>query len=182
MRRPAPDDIAFLQYTSGSTSAPKGVMVSHANLIANLAMIRIAFGNTRRSTYVSWVPLYHDMGLIINALQSLYVGAPCVLLAPVAFMQRPICGCGRSTDYRAEVAGGPNFAFDLCVERYRAEQMEGVDLSCWKLAFNGAEPVRAETIDRFTETFAPYGFEPRRDVSGLRHGRSDRADLGRQAG
>jgi acyl-CoA synthetase (AMP-forming)/AMP-acid ligase II len=152
------DDIAFLQYTSGSTSTPKGVMVSHANLLANLAMIERAFGNTPASTYVSWVPLYHDMGLIINALQSLYVGAACVLLAPVAFMQRPLLWLRAIGDYRAEVAGGPNFAFDLCVERYRPEQMESVDLSGWKLAFNGAEPVRAATIRRFTETFAPHGF------------------------
>ena len=151
-------DIAFLQYTSGSTSAPKGVMVSHANLLANLAMIERAFGNTPASTYVSWVPLYHDMGLIINALQSLYIGVPCVLMAPVAFTQRPLLWLRAISDYRAEVAGGPNFAFDLCVERYRPDQMEGVDLSGWKLAFNGAEPVRAATIRRFTETFAPYGF------------------------
>jgi acyl-CoA synthetase (AMP-forming)/AMP-acid ligase II len=152
------DDIAFLQYTSGSTSAPKGVMVSHANLLANLAMIEGAFGNTAASAYVSWVPLYHDMGLIINALQSLYIGAPCVLMAPVAFMQRPLLWLRAISNYRAEVAGGPNFAFDLCVERYRPEQMVRVDLSGWKLAFNGAEPVRAATIRRFTETFAPHGF------------------------
>jgi acyl-CoA synthetase (AMP-forming)/AMP-acid ligase II len=155
------DDIAFLQYTSGSTSAPKGVMVSHANLIANLAMIEHAFGNTRASTYVSWVPLYHDMGLIINALQSLYVGSACVLLAPVAFMQRPLLWLRAIGEYRAEVAGGPNFAFDLCVERYRPEQMDGVDLSGWKLAFNGAEPVRAATLARFAATFAPHGFSPK---------------------
>jgi acyl-CoA synthetase (AMP-forming)/AMP-acid ligase II len=152
------DEIAFLQYTSGSTSAPKGVMVSHANLLANLAMIECAFGNSPASTYVSWVPLYHDMGLIINALQSLFIGAPCVLLAPVAFMQRPLVWLRAISDYRAEVAGGPNFAFDLCVERYRPDQMAGIDLSGWKLAFNGAEPVRAATIRRFSETFAGYGF------------------------
>lgn len=151
-------DLAFLQYTSGSTSAPKGVMVSHTNLLANLAMIERAFGNTSRSTYVSWVPLYHDMGLIINALQSLYVGSLCVLLAPVAFMQRPLLWLRAISEYRAEVAGGPNFAFDLCVERYRPEQMEGIDLSGWKVAFNGAEPVRADTIRRFSDTFAPHGF------------------------
>ena len=153
-------DLAFLQYTSGSTSAPKGVMVSHANLLANLRMIREAFGNTRRSTYVSWVPLYHDMGLIINALQAPYVGALCVLLAPVAFIQRPLLWLKAVGDYRAEVAGGPNFAFDLCVERYRPEQMAGLDLSGWRVAFNGAEPVRAETIRRFTETYTPHGFNP----------------------
>jgi acyl-CoA synthetase (AMP-forming)/AMP-acid ligase II len=156
--RPKADDIAFLQYTSGSTSAPKGVVVSHANLIRNLEMIRIAFGNTRRSTYVSWVPLYHDMGLILNALQSLYVGGLCVLMPPVSFMQRPLGWLRAIHDYRAEVAGAPNFAFDLCVRRHRPDQLQGIDLSCWKVAFNGAEPVRADTIDRFAKTFAPYGF------------------------
>jgi acyl-CoA synthetase (AMP-forming)/AMP-acid ligase II len=154
------DDIAFLQYTSGSTSAPKGVMVSHGNLLANLEMIRIACGNTRASTYVSWVPLYHDMGLILNALQALYVGASCVLLPPLAFLQRPYLWLRAIHDYRAEVAGGPNFAFDLCVDRLRPEQLDGLDLSCWKLAFVGAEPVRAATIERFTKTFRPYGFDP----------------------
>jgi acyl-CoA synthetase (AMP-forming)/AMP-acid ligase II len=156
---PGREDIALLQYTSGSTSAPKGVMVSHRNLIENSEMIRIALGNTRNSTHVSWVPLYHDMGLILNALQSLYVGALCVLLAPVSFMQRPLSWLRAIHDYRAEVAGGPNFAFDLCVRRHRPEEIEGIDLSCWKVALNGAEPVRASTVDRFASTFAPYGFD-----------------------
>jgi acyl-CoA synthetase (AMP-forming)/AMP-acid ligase II len=124
----------------------------------NLEMIRIAFGNTRRSTHVSWVPHYHDMGLILGILQSLYSGALCVLMAPVSFMQRPLSWLRAIHDYRAEVAGGPNFAFDLCVRRHRPEQMEGIDLSCWKLAYNGAEPVRAETTERFHSTFAKYGF------------------------
>jgi acyl-CoA synthetase (AMP-forming)/AMP-acid ligase II len=158
---PAPDDIAFLQYTSGSTSAPKGVMVSHANLLANLEMIRLALGNTRQSTYVNWVPLYHDMGLILNALGAFYVGATCVLMAPNAFMQRPLGWLRAISHYRAEVACGPNFGFDLCVSRYRADQMEGVDLSTLKIALNGAEPVHAETIDRFVRTFEPHGFDPR---------------------
>ncbi len=156
---PAREDIALLQYTSGSTSSPKGVIVSHGNLIENSEMIRIALGNTRNSTHVSWVPLYHDMGLILNALQSLYVGAPCVLLAPVSFMQRPLSWLRAIHDYRAEVAGGPNFAFDLCVRRHRPEEIHDIDLSCWKVALNGAEPVRANTIDRFASTFAPYGFD-----------------------
>ena len=156
---PGRDDIAFLQYTSGSTSAPKGVVVKHGNLVENSEMIRIAFGNTRKSTHVSWVPLYHDMGLILNALQSLYVGALCVIMAPVGFMQRPLSWLRAIHDYRAEVAGGPNFAFDLCVRRYRSEELQGVDLSCWKVAINGAEPVRANTIDQFTATFAPHGFD-----------------------
>jgi acyl-CoA synthetase (AMP-forming)/AMP-acid ligase II len=155
------DDIAFLQYTSGSTSTPKGVVVKHGNLIENSEMIRIAFGNTRRSTHVSWVPLYHDMGLILNALQSLYVGALCVLMTPVGFMQRPLSWLRAIHDYRAEVAGGPNFSFDLCVSRHRSEELQGIDLSCWKVAVNGAEPVRANTIERFASTFAPYGFDAR---------------------
>jgi acyl-CoA synthetase (AMP-forming)/AMP-acid ligase II len=155
---PGREDIALLQYTSGSTSSPKGVIVSHGNLIENSEMIRIALGNTRKSTHVSWVPLYHDMGLILNALQSLYLGALCVLLAPVSFMQRPLSWLRAIHDYRAEVAGGPNFAFDLCVKRHRPEEIHGIDLSCWRVALNGAEPVRAGTIDRFASTFAPYGF------------------------
>ena len=155
---PGPDDIAFLQYTSGSTSAPKGVVVSHANLAANLAMIAAAFGNTARSTHASWLPLYHDMGLIMNLLQALYLGATAVLMSPVAFLQRPLAWLRAIAEYRAEVAGAPNFAYDLCVARYRAEAMAGVDLSGWRVAFNGAEPVRAETLRRFAETFAPHGF------------------------
>jgi acyl-CoA synthetase (AMP-forming)/AMP-acid ligase II len=161
LSEPLPDDIAFLQYTSGSTSEPKGVMVSHANLLANLEMIRIALGNTRQSTYVNWVPLYHDMGLILNALQALYVGATCVLMAPNAFMQRPLGWLRAISHYRAEVACSPNFGFDLCVSRYRADQMEGLDLSSLRIALNGAEPVRADTIARFIETFSPHGFDPR---------------------
>ncbi|SHK01734.1 Acyl-CoA synthetase (AMP-forming)/AMP-acid ligase II [Bradyrhizobium lablabi] len=157
---PAPEAIAFLQFTSGSTSDPKGVAVSHANLLANLEMIRISLGNTRQSTYVNWVPLYHDMGLILNALQALYVGALCVLMAPNAFMQRPLNWLRAIHHYRAEVGCSPNFGFDLCVSRYRADQMEGIDLSSWKVALNGAEPVHAETIRRFSETFAGHGFNP----------------------
>ncbi|QPF93407.1 fatty acyl-AMP ligase [Bradyrhizobium commune] len=158
---PTSEDVAFLQYTSGSTSEPKGVMVSHANLLANLEMIRLALGNTRQSTYVNWVPLYHDMGLILNALQALYVGSTCVLMAPNAFMQRPLGWLRAISHYRAEVACGPNFGFDLCVSRYRTDQMEGTDLSSLRIALNGAEPVHAETIERFVTTFAPHGFDPR---------------------
>src|ERR1700738_5578818 len=101
------------------------------------------------------------MGLIANVLQSLYVGSLCVLLAPMTFMQRPLSWLRAIHRYRAEVAGAPNFAFDLCVQRFRADQMRDVDLSSWKVAFNGAEPVRADTIERFAATFAPYGFDRR---------------------
>lgn len=153
-----PEMIAFLQYTSGSTSSPKGVMVSHRNLIENLEMIRRAYDYGSHSTHVSWVPLYHDMGLILNALEACYVGALCVLMAPVAFMQRPLSWLKAVHHYRAAVAGGPNFAFDLCIERHRREPLDNMDLSCWKVAINGAEPVRAETLERFAETFAPFGF------------------------
>jgi len=160
LRQPDPQDIAFLQYTSGSTSEPKGVAVSHANLLANLEMIRVSLGTTKQSTYVNWVPLYHDMGLILNALEAFYVGALCVLMAPNAFMQRPLNWLRAIHHYRAEVGCSPNFGFDLCVSRYRADQMQDVDLSTWKVALNGAEPVHAETIRRFSETFAGHGFNP----------------------
>jgi acyl-CoA synthetase (AMP-forming)/AMP-acid ligase II len=155
------EDVAFLQYTSGSTSAPKGVMVTHGNLLENLEMIRIAFANTRRSAYVAWVPFYHDMGLVLNILESFYLGALHVVLSPTSFVQRPLIWLRAISRYRAEVSSAPNFAFDLCVSRFRAEQMEGVDLSCWKVAFNAAEPVRAATIEQFAAKFAPYGFDPR---------------------
>jgi acyl-CoA synthetase (AMP-forming)/AMP-acid ligase II len=152
------EDIALLQYTSGSTSTPKGVVVRHGNLLANLEMIRLAMSNTEHSTSVGWVPLYHDMGLMMGVIQPLYLGATSVLMSPAGFMQRPLKWLRTIHRYRAEVTSAPNFAFDLCVARFDAGRMDGIDLSCWKLALNGAEPVRADTIARFTETFAPYGF------------------------
>ena len=155
---PGAGEIALLQYTSGSTSAPKGVVVGHANLLANSAMICAALGNTSRSTYVTWLPHYHDMGLIMHLLQSLYLGALCVVMSPVAFLQRPLNWLRAIGDYRAEVSGGPNFGYDLCASRYRPEQMQGIDLSSWRVAVNGAEPVREDTLRRFAETFAPHGF------------------------
>jgi acyl-CoA synthetase (AMP-forming)/AMP-acid ligase II len=151
-------DIALLQYTSGSTSAPKGVVVTHDNMMANLAMTQTAMGNTGDSTSVGWVPLYHDMGLMMGVLQPLYIGAPSILMAPAAFMLRPLTWLHIIHRYRGEVSSAPNFAYDLCVRRFRPDQMAGVDLSCWKLALNGAEPVHAATIARFAETFGPYGF------------------------
>ncbi|WP_341990808.1 fatty acyl-AMP ligase [Azorhizobium sp. AG788] len=157
---PAREDLAFLQYTSGSTSTPKGVMVSHGNLLDNLEMMRRRFGNHAGSTHVSWIPLYHDLGLILNLLQPLYLGATCVLMTPSGFMHRPLNWLRAIHAYGAEVAAAPNFAYHLCVDRFRADQMEGVDLSGWKVAVNGAEPVRAVTMARFAETFAPYGFDP----------------------
>jgi len=165
-RRPLPtirpSDVAFLQYTSGSTSTPKGVAVGHGNLIANLEMMRRTLGTTEKSTCVSWLPLYHDMGLILNVLQTLNTGALCVLMAPGTFIQRPIVWLRAISKYRAEIAGAPNFAYDLCVDRLASniEALDGLDLSCWQNAYNAAEHVRADTIERFTSAFARFGFQP----------------------
>jgi acyl-CoA synthetase (AMP-forming)/AMP-acid ligase II len=160
---PAPADagaIAFLQYTSGSTSDPKGVMVSHGNLRANEAMIRRAFGHDQDSTVVGWAPFFHDQGLIGNVLQPLCVGATSVLLSPMTFARWPLRWLAAISRYRAHTSGGPNFAFDACVARAAGgtQPEPGLDLSCWKVAFNGAEPVQPQTLRRFAETFAPYGF------------------------
>ena len=152
------DSLAFLQYTSGSTGTPKGVMVSHGNLIANSISINRCFQNTREHTAVSWLPPYHDMGLIGCIIQPMYVGLSMYLMAPVTFLQRPYHWLQAISRYRGNTNGGPNFAFDLCVDRISPEQKETLDLSCWELAFSGAEPVRAETIDRFSEYFRSCGF------------------------
>ncbi|MDA3648375.1 fatty acyl-AMP ligase [Saccharopolyspora indica] len=154
----APDSLAFLQYTSGSTAAPKGVMVSHRNLSANQEMIRRAFGHDERSTFVGWTPMYHDMGLIGNVLQPMYLGVTSHLMAPEAFIRRPLSWLAAISRYRAHTSGGPNFAFDACVAHAARSGVPDLDLSCWQVAFNGAEPIRHETLRRFTETFAPFGF------------------------
>lgn len=153
------ETLAFLQYTSGSTAAPKGVMVSHGNLTANEEMIRYAFGHDERSTVVGWAPFFHDQGLIGNVLQPLYVGAKSILMSPAAFIRRPLLWLQAISRYRAHTSGGPNFAFDACVEHAAKAGIPDLDLSCWKVAFNGAEPIRAETLRRFAETFAPSGFD-----------------------
>ncbi|HSS78378.1 MAG TPA: amino acid adenylation domain-containing protein, partial [Thermoanaerobaculia bacterium] len=150
--------LAFLQYTSGSTAAPKGVMLRHANLLANLAQIRIAFAQTPAERTVIWLPPYHDMGLIGGILTPLYAGNPAVLLSPISFLQRPLRWLQAISRYRGTTSGGPNFAYDLCVEKISEEEREKLDLSSWTLAFNGAEPVRAATLDRFAAAFAPCGF------------------------
>ena len=152
------DTLAFLQYTSGSTAAPKGVMVSHANLLHNERLIKTAFEHTEDSTVVGWLPLYHDMGLIGNILQPLYMGTSCVLMSPFAFLQKPVRWLEAISRHKGVLSGGPNFAYDLCVRKITPEQRETLDLSGWQVAFNGAEPVRAETMEQFTKTFEPYGF------------------------
>ena len=156
------DTLAFLQYTSGSTGSPKGVMVSHGNVLYNEEMFRVGFGNTEDTIGVGWLPLFHDMGLIGNVLQPLYVGCSMVLMSPVAFLQKPLRWLQAISRYRANSSAGPNFAYDLCIEKITPEQRPGLDLSCWEVAGNGAEPIRAETLERFTEDFEPCGF--RREV------------------
>ena len=152
------DNLVLLQYTSGSTTAPKGVMISHRNLIANERLIAHAFSQSSESVVVGWLPLYHDMGLIGNVIQPLFVGAPCVLMSPLAFLQKPLRWLQAISRYRATTSGGPNFAYDLCVRKIGAEQLTALDLSSWKVAFNGAEPIRANTLEAFAEKFAPCGF------------------------
>lgn len=152
--------IAFLQYTSGSTAAPKGVMVSHGNLAANQLMIQRAFGHDENSAIVGWTPFFHDQGLIGNVLQPLHIGATCIMMSPMSFIRWPLGWLSAISRYRAHTSGGPNFAFDACVARAARGGMPDLDLSSWKVAFNGAEPVQPDTLRRFAETFAPYGFSP----------------------
>ncbi len=150
--------IAFLQYTSGSTSTPKGVMVSHGNLLHNEGMIKTAFEHGEEAIFVVWLPLYHDMGLIGNVLQSIYIGGRAILMAPASFLQSPFRWLQAISRYKAHTSGGPNFAYDLCVDKISEEQRATLDLSSWTLAFNGAEPINHRTLDRFSSYFEPCGF------------------------
>ncbi len=159
-------DLAFLQYTSGSTSDPKGVMVTHQNLMHNLEMIRRGFRlqpahkDNESGRGVFWLPPYHDMGLIGGILEPLYVGACSILMSPAAFLQRPERWLKAISDWDATVSGAPNFAYDLCVRRISDQRCQDLqlDLSHWRIAFCGAEPIHPETLRRFVKTFAPYGF------------------------
>jgi len=150
--------LAFLQYTSGSTGNPKGVMVTHANLIHNEMVICDAAGHDGSTVFAGWLPFYHDMGLIGNVFQPLFLGVASVLMAPMTFLVTPAVWLRAISKYRATTSGGPNFAYELCVHRVTAEEIEGIDLSCWRIAFNGAEPVKAHVIEAFSRKFAPYGF------------------------
>jgi acyl-CoA synthetase (AMP-forming)/AMP-acid ligase II/acyl carrier protein len=158
-------DLAFLQYTSGSTSDPKGVMVSHANLLNNLECIRQSFGigeteeDRATATGVFWLPAYHDMGLIGGILTPLYMGGRSVLMSPTAFLQRPMRWLQAIHEYQATISGAPNFAYDYCARRTKPEERTGLDLSKWRLAFCGAEPIRAETLQLFADTYASCGFK-----------------------
>ncbi len=152
------NELAFLQYTSGSTAAPKGVMVNHSNLLHNLAYLHYAEENDEESASVSWLPVYHDMGLIEGILQPLYGGYSAYLMAPAAFLQRPLRWLQAISRYRATNSGGPNFAFDLCVRKIKPEDRRSLDLSSWRVAYNGAEPIRWETLEHFYKTFQECGF------------------------
>ncbi|MEM7593985.1 MAG: MupA/Atu3671 family FMN-dependent luciferase-like monooxygenase, partial [Cyanobacteria bacterium P01_A01_bin.83] len=154
----APDSLAFLQYTSGSTGMPKGVTVTHGSIMHNEQSINRAFGHSEESICVGWLPLFHDMGLIGQTLQPIYVGFPSILMPPLAFLQKPIRWLKAISKYRATTSGGPNFAYDLCVEKIKPEQLAELDLSSWDLAYIGAEPVRAKTLEKFAEKFAACGF------------------------
>jgi len=153
-----PESLAFLQYTSGSTSTPKGVRITHGNLLSNEQAIQHAFGQTEESVVVGWLPLYHDMGLIGNVLQPLWCGATCVLMSPLSFLQRPRRWLEAIGRFRGTTSGGPDFAYSLCARKIPPAEREGLDLSSWRVAFNGAEPVRAATLDAFAEAFACCGF------------------------
>ncbi|HEX5875297.1 MAG TPA: AMP-binding protein, partial [Pyrinomonadaceae bacterium] len=150
--------LAFLQYTSGSTSSPKGVMVTHGNLLHNEGMLKTAFEQSEQTIFVVWLPLHHDMGLIGNVLQSIYLGGRAILMAPATFLQSPFRWLQAISRYRAHTSGAPNFAYDLCVDKISAEQRSTLDLSSWNLAFNGAEPINHRTIDRFSSCFESCGF------------------------
>ena len=152
------DTLALLQYTSGSTAEPKGVMLTHGNFMHNLGLIHDAFELRPGVRGVIWLPPYHDMGLIGGILQPMYTGLPVVLMSPLDFLQRPFRWLAAVSKYQATHSGGPNFAYDLCVRKITPQQRAVLDLSHWQVAFTGAEPVRAETIDRFCATFAECGF------------------------
>jgi len=152
--------LALLQYTSGSTAVPRGVMVSHGNLLENSAHISQAFEVASDAVSVTWLPIFHDMGLTNGIIQPVYGGRRCVLMPPQSFLQRPVRWLQAVSHYKATVSGGPNFAYEMCARKITPEQRSALDLSNWKVAYNGAEPVRADTVKRFAATFASCGFHP----------------------
>jgi acyl carrier protein len=161
MHAGAPTDTALLQYTSGSTGQPKGVVLTHANLLANIRAMGTAIGASASDVFVSWLPLYHDMGLIGAWLGSLYYGIPLVLLPTPAFIARPARWLWAMQRYRGTLSAGPNSAYEIVASKVPDDQLAGLELSSWRVAFNGAEPVRAATLERFARRFAPHGFDAR---------------------
>jgi amino acid adenylation domain-containing protein len=157
-----PGDAVFIQYTSGSTGSPKGVVLTNANLLHNAALVHSAVEHSDGDSYVSWLPTFHDMGLMAGVIQPLFAGIPAVLMPPSAFLEKPIRWLRAISRYRATTSGGPNFAYELCVRKITESACADLDLSSWTVAFNGAEPVRKDTVERFTEAFSRFGF--RREV------------------
>jgi acyl-CoA synthetase (AMP-forming)/AMP-acid ligase II len=155
---PGGDDIAFLQYTSGSTGRPRGVIVSHRNLLANCEMIRQFFDADASAVSVSWLPLFHDMGLIAKMIETVYLGGRSILMSPFSFLRKPIRWLQAISQFKAEISGAPDFAYALCARRLTPEQCDGLDLSSWRVAFNGAEPIRPRTLRAFVDRFSPFGF------------------------
>ncbi|CAN0469264.1 unnamed protein product, partial [Phaeothamnion confervicola] len=155
---PDADTTAFLQYTSGSTGDPKGVVLSHANLLANIRADGQGLAVTPQDVFVSWLPLYHDMGLIGAWLGSLYHGVPLVLMSPLSFLARPQRWLWAIHRHRGTLSAAPNFAYELCVSRIADQDLEGLDLSSWRLALNGAEAISAQTMDAFCTRYARHGF------------------------
>ncbi|MGH3239876.1 MAG: fatty acyl-AMP ligase [Spirillospora sp.] len=155
-----PDTLAFLQYTSGSTSEPKGVMITHGNLLCNGEEIGRRIEGTSGTVGVGWVPHYHDMGLVGQVLQPLYLGCRYVFTSPVTFIKRPVLWLELITRYRGTVTVAPNFGYELLLRRVKDSQLDGLDLASLRVVKNGAEPVRAVTLERMTERFAPVGFRP----------------------
>lgn len=155
-------DLAFLQYTSGSTRSPAGVMVSHGNLATNLWALQDGLDSSQESVGVSWLPLFHDMGLVAGALEPTWAGGSVYLMASASFVQNPMRWMRAFTRYRGTMGGGPNFGYQACVDAARVQGIDGLDLASWDLAWNGAEPVRASTVADFIATFAPAGFRPER--------------------
>ncbi|PZD72724.1 4-hydroxyphenylalkanoate adenylyltransferase [Acaryochloris thomasi RCC1774] len=154
----AAETLAFLQYTSGSTGTPKGVMVTHGNILYNERVIQQAFQHSTETLFVGWLPLFHDMGLIGNVLQPLYIGIHSVLMSPISLIQKPVLWLEAISRYRATTSGGPNFAYELLCQKTTPEQRASLDLKSWDVAFCGAEPIRVETLEQFTHLFEPQGF------------------------
>src|SRR5215467_12460136 len=156
--RPEEEDLAYLQYTSGSTALPKGVMVSHRNVLSNLAYIDDGFEHDEESISLTWLPHFHDMGLVDGLLMPLYGGFRGLMMAPASFLRRPNLWLEAITRYAVTHSGGPNFAYDLCSSKTTSVQRAGLDLRKWVVAYNGAEPIRRDVLERFAGEFAPYGF------------------------